>query len=219
MKKGYFITGTDTDVGKTWATIALMRHFKNQGYSVIGMKPIAAGCEWQEGVLKNEDALLMQENASLEIEYKKINPYAFEMPVSPHLASSENPISLKVIKNTFDELKDNADVIFVEGAGGWLAPLSCDYDIADLAKKLQLPVIFVVAIRLGCINHARLTFQAIQADDVECAGWIAMCVDPDMPMLTENISMIKDKVSAPLLGVLPYSDFMNFDFLAMHLEI
>ncbi len=219
MKKGYFITGTDTDVGKTWATIALMRYFKNQGYSVIGMKPVAAGCEWQEGVLKNEDALLMQENASLEIEYKKINPYAFEMPVSPHLAASKNPVSLKVIKNIFDELKDNADVILVEGAGGWLAPLSYEYDIADLAKKLHLPVIFVVAIRLGCINHARLTFQAIQADNVECAGWIAMCVDPDMPKQTENISMIKDKVSVPLLGVLPYSDLMDFDFLAEHLEI
>jgi dethiobiotin synthetase len=219
MKKGYFITGTDTDVGKTWATIALMRHFKNQGYSVIGMKPVAAGCEWQEGVLKNEDALLLQENASLKIEYKKINPYAFEMPVSPHLAASKNSVSLNVIKKTFDELKDNADVILVEGAGGWLAPLSYEYDIADLAKKLNLPVVFVVAIRLGCINHARLTFQAIQAEKMECAGWVAMCVDPDMPMQTENISMIKDKVSAPLLGVLPYSDLMDFDFLAMYLEI
>ncbi len=219
MKKGYFITGTDTDVGKTWATITLMRHFKNQGYSVIGMKPVAAGCEWQEGVLKNEDALLLQENASLEIEYKKINPYAFEMPVSPHLAASKNSVCLKVIKNIFDELKDNADVMLVEGAGGWLAPLSYEYDIADLAKKLHLPVVLVVAIRLGCINHARLTFQAIQADNVACAGWVAMCVDPDMLKQTENISMIKDKVSAPLLGILPYSDLMDFDFLARHLEI
>ncbi len=220
MNKGFFITGTDTNVGKTWATIALMRHFKNQGYSVIGMKPVAAGCEWQDGVLKNQDALLMQENASLAIDYQMINPYAFEMPVSPHLAAAgKNSVQLNVIEKTFDELKEKSDVIVVEGAGGWLAPLSFNYDIADLAKTLHLPVILVIAIRLGCINHARLTFQAIQAEKVVCAGWLAMIVDPKMPMKTENIAMIKGKISAPLIGVLPYSEQMDFNLLAMHLDL
>ena len=219
MKKGFFITGTDTDVGKNWATIALMQYFKNQGYSVIGMKPVAAGCEWQDGVLKNQDALLMQENASLTLDYQMINPYAFEMPVSPHLAAGENPVQLNVIEKTFDELKEKADVVLVEGAGGWFAPLSNEFDIVDLAKILHLPVILVVAIRLGCINHARLTFQAIQAEKMECAGWIAMIVEPKMSMQTENIAMIKDKILVPLLGVLPYSEQMDFDLLAMHLDL
>ena len=218
MKKGFFITGTDTGVGKTWATVALMRYFKNQGQSVIGMKPVAAGCEWQDGVLKNEDAILMQENASLELDYQKINPCAFEMPVSPHLAAGEDSVQLNIIEKAFDDLKEKADVILVEGAGGWLAPLSNECDIADLAKKLQLPVILVVAIRLGCINHARLTFQAIQTDKVECAGWVAMCVDPEMLKQSENIATIKDKISAPLLGVLPYSERMDFDLLAMKIK-
>jgi dethiobiotin synthetase len=218
MKKGFFITGTDTGVGKTWATIALMRYFQNQGQSVIGMKPVAAGCEWQDGILKNEDAILMQENASIELEYQKINPYAFEMPVSPHLAAGEHSVQLNVVKKAFDHLMDKADIILVEGAGGWLAPLSHEYDIADLAKILQLPVILVVAIRLGCINHARLTFQAIQADKVECAGWVAMCIDPEMPKQEENIATIKNKVSVPLLGVLPYSEQMDFDLLAMKIK-
>ena len=218
MKQGFFITGTDTGVGKTWATVALMRYFKNQGYSVIGMKPVAAGCEWHDGILKNEDALLLQENASLMIDYQQINPYAFEMPVSPHLAAGDEIIELDVIKQSFDDLKDKADVILVEGAGGWLAPLTAQEDIADLAKIIELPVIMVVAIRLGCINHARLTFQAIQADNVKCAGWLAMCVDPDMLKQEENIAMIRNNISAPLLGVLPYTEQMDFDLLAQNIE-
>ncbi|MCK5829611.1 MAG: dethiobiotin synthase [Methylococcales bacterium] len=213
MKKGFFITGTDTDVGKTWATIVLMRYFKNQGHSVIGMKPVAAGCEWHDGILKNEDAILIQENASIKLEYQKINPYAFEVPVSPHLAAGEHSVQLNVVKKAFDNLKDKADVIVVEGAGGWLAPLSNECDIADLAKILKLPVIVVIAIRLGCINHARLTFQSILADKMECVGWLAMCTDPNMLKQEENITTINNKVSAPLLGVFPYLEKMDFDLL------
>jgi len=217
MKTGFFITGTDTDVGKTWATIALMHYFKNKGFSVVGMKPVAAGCVWQDGQLKNADALLMQENATLALEYKEINPYAFEMPVSPHLAAKENPVQLDVIAKAFDCLKDKADVILVEGAGGWLAPLNEEYDIADLAKVLQISVIMVVAIRLGCINHARLTFNAIQSSGVKCAGWLAVCVNSEMSKQQDNIAMIKNKVSAPLLGVLPYTKEMDFELLAANI--
>ena len=217
MKAGFFISGTDTDVGKTWATIALMRYFKNKGYTVVGMKPVAAGCVWQDGQLKNEDAILMQKNASLALAYKEINPYAFELPVSPHLAAKENPVQLDVIAKTFHNLKDKADVILVEGAGGWLAPLNKECDIADLAIILQLPVIMVVAIRLGCINHARLTFNTIQTSGVQCAGWLAMCVNPEMSKQQENIATIKNKVSAPLLGVLPYTKEMDFELLAANI--
>ena len=214
MKKGFFITGTDTGVGKTWATLALMRYFKTQGLSVIGMKPVAAGCEWQNGLLQNEDALLIQENASFMLNYNEINPYAFEMPVSPHLAAMENTVQLDVLVQAFNSVKDKADVLLVEGAGGWLAPVSNECDIADLVKALQLPVILVVAIKLGCINHARLTYQAIIASGVECAGWLAMCVEPEMSMLDENVETIENKISTPLLGILPYTQEKGFDVLA-----
>ena len=217
MNKSFFITGTDTDAGKTWATIALMRYFKNKGFSVIGMKPVAAGCVWQDGQLKNADAMLMQENATVALDYKEINPCAFEMPVSPHIAAKDNPVELDVIEKAFHGLKGKADVVLVEGAGGWLAPLNEECDIADLVTVLQIPVIMVVAIRLGCINHARLTFNAIQTAGVQCAGWLAMCVDPEMQKQAENIEMIKNKISAPLLGTLPYTKEMDFELLAANI--
>lgn len=214
MSKAFFITGTDTGVGKTWASIALMRYFQKQAKSAIGMKPVAAGCEWLDGQLKNEDALLMQQHASVKLDYQEINPYAFEAPVSPHLAAVNNPVQIEGVLKVFNKIKNKADVTIVEGAGGWFAPLNNEQDIADLAIALKLPVIMVVAIRLGCINHARLTFQAIQAANVECAGWIAMCVDSDMNKQVENITTIKNKITSPLLGVLPYMNVMDFDSLA-----
>jgi len=214
MTKAFFITGTDTGVGKTYSTVALMRYFKAKGLSVVGMKPVAAGCEWVEGQLKNEDALLLQQNSSVALQYQEINPYTYESPVSPHLAADKNPVKINNIVQGFEHLKTKADVVVVEGAGGWFAPLNKEEDIADLAKALQIPVIMVVAIRLGCINHARLTFQAIQTTKMACAGWLAVCVDPDMSLQAENINTIKQKISAPLLGILPYLEEINFDVLA-----
>ena len=213
MEKGYFITGTDTNAGKTWATIALMRYFKQQGKSVVGMKPVASGCFMQDGQLKNEDALLIQENASLKIDYDLINPYAYELPVSPHIAGINNPVKLAKIVERFNALKELAEIVLVEGAGGWYAPLNDYEDISDLAKALALPVILVVAIRLGCINHAKLTWQAIQHSGIPCAGWIAVCVDPDMLKPDENIHTIKTALNVPLLGVLPYLASTDFDLL------
>jgi len=219
MEQGYFITGTDTNAGKTWATIALMRYFKQQGKSVIGMKPVAAGCFVQDGQLKNEDALLIQENATLKIDYDLINPYAYELPVSPHIAGRINPVKLATIAERFNTLKELADIVLVEGAGGWYAPLNDHEDISDLAKTLALPVILVVAIRLGCINHAKLTWQAIQHSGIPCAGWIAMCLDPDMLKPDENIQAIKTALNVPLLGVLPYLTSADFDLLAGQLTL
>ncbi len=213
MSKAYFITGTDTDVGKTWATLALMRFFQNQGLSVAGMKPVAAGCEWQQGVLKNEDALLIQQHSSLQLAYQDINPYAFELPVSPHLASAKQKPDLSHLFDCFSKIQQQAEVVIVEGAGGWFAPLTDKHDIADLAKALQIPVVLVVAIRLGCINHARLTYQAINSAGVPCSGWLAMCVDPAMQKQQENIQTIEEKISAPLLGVLPYQKEMDVEGL------
>jgi len=217
MEKSFFITGTDTDVGKTWVTVALMRFFKNNGLSVAGMKPVAAGCEWIDGQLKNADALLLQQNSSALLNYEEVNPYAYESAVSPHLAAGKNIAQLELILQSFQHLKTKAEVVVVEGAGGWFAPLNRQEDIADLAKLLKIPVIMVVAIRLGCINHARLTFQAIQAANVECAGWLAVCIDPKMQFQSENIETIKNKLSTPLLGVLPYLKERDFDLLAKNI--
>ena len=219
MEQAYFITGTDTHVGKTWATIALMRYFKNRGKSVVGMKPVASGCVMQDGQLKNEDALLIQENASLQIDYDLINPYAYELAVSPHIAGAGNPVKLDQLVGKFELLKTLADVVIVEGAGGWYSPLNEREANSDLAKALTLPVIMVVAIRLGCINHARLTDQAIKQSGANCAGWIAMCTDPDLLCRDKNIQTLKAAVDAPLLGVLPYRETADFDFFSEQLAI
>ena len=225
MNQGYFITGTDTNVGKTWATIALMRYFKKKGKIVKGMKPVSAGCELvasdNEGAATwcNEDALLIQANASVRVPYDLINPYAYELPVSPHIAGKHNPVVFTKVIECFDALKRLADVVIVEGAGGWYAPLNSHQDISDLAKALNLPVILVVGIKLGCINHAKLTYEAIQYSGLVCAGWIAVCVDGDMLKIDENIQTVKALISAPLLGVLPHLTTVDFDLLAEHIEI
>jgi dethiobiotin synthetase len=219
MKQGYFITGTDTNVGKTWATIALMRYFKRLGKSVVGMKPVASGCLIQNGVLRNEDALLIQENASSPVEYELINPYAYEAPISPHIAGADNPVVLHKIVANFNLLKKSADILLVEGAGGWMSPINATEDIADLAKALALPVIIVVAIRLGCINHARLTYQAICSSGIPCAGWIAMCTDPESLGRDENIQTIAASLDSPLLGILPYFSQADFDALSLNLSV
>lgn len=219
MERGYFITGTDTHVGKTWAAIALMQYFKKQGKSVVGMKPVASGCIMQEGKLSNEDALLIQANSSIHIEYDLINPYAYEMPVSPNIAGVYNPVQLDKIFFCFNELKELADIVLVEGAGGWFTPLNASEDVADLAKALALPVILVVAIRLGCINHAKLSYQAILHSGAPCAGWIAMCSDPDMLCREQNINTIKKALDVPLWGVLPYCASADFDALATAIAV
>lgn len=214
MKKSFFITGTDTGVGKTCATVTLMHYFKQQGHIVLGMKPIAAGCEWINGQLKNEDALLMQEYSSIQLPYEKINPYAFELPVSPHLAGKENPVQIDTIVQCFSELSKNADVVLVEGVGGWLAPINEEENIADLAKALDIPVIMVVAVKLGCINHAMLTFQAIVMAGVKCTGWLALCIEPNMLKVEENIETLKNFITVPLLGIFPYREKVDFKALS-----
>jgi dethiobiotin synthetase len=207
----YFITGTDTGIGKTWTTLALMQALQKRGQSVIGMKPVAAGCEWLEGQWKNEDALLMQQNSSVSLSYSEINPYAFELPVSPHLACGQSVVDLALIKERFSALQQKADRVLVEGAGGWLSPLSPNFDNAQLARKLCLPVIMVVGLRLGCINHALLTRQAILASGVKFAGWIAVQMDQSMLHQEDNIAYLKQQIDRPLLWTLPYKEKRMFD--------
>ncbi len=214
MQQGYFITGTDTNVGKTWATVALMRYFINQQHSVIGMKPVSAGCVLDNGQLKNDDALLLQRHASITLDYDLINPYAYLEPISPHLAGVANPVVIAQIIEGFNALKPLADIVLVEGAGGWYTPLNANQSIADLAQALALPVIMVVAMRLGCLNHALLTYRAIESSGVPCAGWLAMCTDPDMLQRDANIQTLTAALPVPLLAVLPYQDTPDFNGLA-----
>ncbi len=218
MEQAYFITGTDTNVGKTWATVVLMRYFKGQGKSVIGLKPVASGCIWEEGRLVNADALLLQDNATVKLDYGLINPYAFERPVSPHIAGKGNPVELNVIGNIFNSVKEYAQIILVEGAGGWYSPLNQHQDNSDLASVLNLPVILVVAIKLGCVNHAKLTFQAIRKDCVVCAGWIAVCTEPQLECLDDIVRTIRDSFDIPLLGILPYLNTPDFVGLAENIS-
>ena len=215
MTEGFFITGTDTGVGKTWATVSVMHYFQAQGKTVVGMKPVASGCELIEGKWRNEDALLLQKHASIAVDYDLINPYAYQLPVSPHLAGEDNPVVLSRIVTTFEQLQQKAEIVLVEGVGGWLVPLNHQGDdVQALAKSLKLPVIMVVAIRLGCINHARLTYQAIIDSGLVCAGWIATCVDPQMLKPAENIETLQLLIKAPLLGILPYAKKADFELFA-----
>lgn len=215
MGSGYFITGTDTNVGKTWVTVALMRYLKSQGQSVLGMKPVASGCFLQHGKLKNLDALLIQENATLKLDYALLNPYAYASPVSPHIAGADNPVDLAVVSANFRRLTPLADKVLVEGAGGWYSPINNGEDVSDLALALGLPVILVVAIRLGCINHAQLSARAILQSGLPCAGWVAVCAEPQLPCLEENIQTITEKLPIPRLAVLPYLAAVDFDRLAL----
>ena len=216
MAKGYFITGTDTGVGKTRSSIALMHYFQQQGDQVMGMKPIASGCRLQEGRLYNDDALQLQNHASVQADYALVNPYAFAAPMAPHLAAKQQgqEINLEVITRAYRALEDLADTVIVEGIGGWLVPLVGNLLLPDLVVKLDIPVIVTVAIRLGCINHALLTIKAVQDSGARCAGWIASCVDPDMLRVQENISSLDALLGVPLIGVMPYQKQAGFSELA-----
>ena len=212
----YFITGTDTNVGKTWATVALMHAFRQQGKTVIGMKPVASGCNEYH---QNEDALLLQQHASITIDYALINPYAYQQAVSPHIAGVDNPVALDKVRKALCTLQNKADTILVEGVGGWYAPINHYQTVSDMAVYLNLPVIVVVAIRLGCINHARLTYEAIRASGLVCAGWIANCTDSKMLHRDENIATIEKLLHAPLMGTLPYQEQADFSVLAQALAL
>ena len=205
---GLFITGTDTGVGKTQVTLAFMRLLQQRGYRVIGMKPVATGCVWVNGELRNEDALQFQAQSSVQLRYVEINPYAFEPAISPHIAAelAGREISLQCLVGQCRSLQAKADCVLVEGVGGWLVPLSKREKLADLAHELALPVVLVVGMRLGCLNHALLTFRSLIDSQVSLAGWVANLCEPGFEYLEENISTLKHCLSLPYLGSLPYSE-------------
>ncbi|MFC3531591.1 dethiobiotin synthase [Vogesella facilis] len=205
MAQGYFITGTDTEIGKTHSAVKLVRHLQAQGKRVLAMKPVASGCELQpDGSLLNDDvARLVAATGQTDLDL--MNPYRFQPPVSPHIAAREAgvEIELALIAEHYQRLAADAEVVLVEGAGGWLAPLSDRYRMQELAQRLQLPVILVVGMRLGCINHALLTAQAIQAAGCQLAGWIANRVVPNQLAYADNLATLKQYLGEPMLE-LPY---------------
>lgn len=207
MSQGYFVTGTDTGIGKTTVSCALLHTFAAQGKKVVGMKPIAAGSE--NGKWLDVEHLLAASNIS--VTRQQINPYAFDPPISPHLAAqqADMEIDLTVIHHAYLELSSKADIVIVEGAGGFLVPINQQQTGADLAKLLNLPVILVVGMRLGCLSHALLTAQAIRAAGLTLAGWVANCIDPEMLVLAENIATLEQRLDCSLLGVLPFDLRMN----------
>jgi dethiobiotin synthetase len=199
----FYITGTDTDAGKTWASVALIEAIKTHTQKkVLGMKPVASGClETAEG-LRNDDALKLQAAANVNIDYGKINPYALLEATAPEIAAARagTALSLSTILNAYEHCAKHAEVLIVEGVGGWLAPLSTSTDQVDLVRALDCPVILVVGLKLGCINHARLTERALQTDKMNCVGWLAAETDPDLLFAEEYFNALQSHLETPCLG-------------------
>ncbi|HEY6898624.1 MAG TPA: dethiobiotin synthase [Rhodocyclaceae bacterium] len=198
----YFITGTDTEVGKTFATCALLHRYAAAGRRAVGMKPVAAGLD---ATGANEDVVQLAAASWVDVPAELINPYAFRSAVAPHLAAAADgrEIRFAPIHAALAELQRRAEVVLVEGVGGFRVPLGPEGDSADLAQTLGLPVILVVGLRLGCINHALLTVEAIQVRGLRLAGWIANTIDPTMACLAENVATLDEAIVAPRLGLLP----------------
>ncbi len=207
MTSAVFITGTDTGIGKTLVSAALLAALNRSGRRAVGMKPVASGCEPAAVGPRNADADLLIAHSAGSPDYHAVNPYALADAIAPHLAAAAagSEIRLDPILAGFAALSTNADCIIVEGVGGWAVPLSPALMQADLARALKLPVIFVVGLRLGCINHALLSARAIAADGCALIGWIGNRIDPAMACVDENIATLRERLPAPCLGVLPFA--------------
>jgi dethiobiotin synthetase len=206
VEASLFVTGTDTGVGKTLAACALLHSLRSRGLRALGMKPVAAGVEPTADGPVNPDVVALRNASSWLAPLSQVNPYCFEPPVAPHLAAAAAGLRIEIepIRQAFDALRRSADAIVVEGVGGFLVPLNEREDAGDLAVALALPVVLVVGIRLGCLNHALLTRQAIQARSLRLAGWIANSIDPEMARFDQNLQALRERIDAPLLGVIPY---------------
>ena len=202
-----FVTGTDTGIGKSVASAALLHALRREGRSAVGMKPVASGCERHAEGWRNEDALLLQAASAPRPDYADVNPFALPEPLAPELAaaSANVTITLEPILSAFARLRAQADCVVVEGVGGWAAPLTATLDQIDLVRALELPVVMVVGLRLGCINHARLTRQAIEASGARLVGWIANDIDPAMARADDNFAILHRYLAVPCWGRLPHA--------------
>jgi len=208
MSKNYLIVGTDTGVGKTYVSCALLRAFAAAGKTVIGMKPVAAGCDRVGEKLISDDGRQLQAASNVPAAYTDINPYAFEPAIAPHIAAQQAGVEIQLppILQAFKRLQTQADVLIVEGVGGFCVPLNDTEDTADLALALDIPLILVVGLRLGCLNHARLTLEAITRRNLALAGWVANHLDTDMQAQQENIVALQQRIHAPLIAQLALYD-------------
>lgn len=221
MNHTWFITGTDTDAGKTVATRALLQSFSARHYQVAGYKPVASGSQLTEDGLRNQDALILQQYSSKKLDYHQVNPVTFLHPTSPHIASRlvSQPIQPSQLSSGLASLQQQNDVVIVEGAGGWFTPVDEQYSLSDWVIAEQLPVVMVVGIKLGCINHALLTQQALTSAGVHFSGWIANSVQPDYLHYDDYMTTLKKRITVPLLGEIPYlPNFSSLQSLEQYVD-
>nr|WP_315473177.1 dethiobiotin synthase [uncultured Undibacterium sp.] len=220
-KNDYFITGTDTEIGKTFTTSALLRAFAKQGNSTLGLKPIASGAEENDGVLHNEDVDSLVAASSVKAPQEIVVPYLMRTPAAPHIVAAVENVKMDVqhIASCYQQAQQLADVVLVEGVGGFCVPLDDETSTVDLAQRLALPVILVVGMRLGCINHALLTAQAIKASGLRLAGWVANTVDTDMKFFEENVRALKKRLDAPCLAVMPRLAVNEIEQASQYLDL
>jgi len=218
---GLFVTGTDTGVGKTLASAALLYALRARGADAAGMKPLASGCELTAEGWRNEDALALVAASAPRPSYGDVNPYALPLPLAPEIAARRAGVEvrLEVLEAAYERLRDQSKIVVVEGVGGWMAPLSASLDQIDLVRVLRLPLVLVVGMRLGCINHARLTARAIVADGARLVGWIASHVDAEMQCQDENFDILRQRLDAPCWGRLPHMPGADPLLLAQYLTI
>jgi len=218
---GCFVTGTDTGVGKTRVAVGLCTALGRRGLRVAAMKPVAAGCAETADGLRNDDALALAAAMNIVAPYADVNPFAFEPPIAPHLAAAEagTPIRFEVLDTAYARLRARSDIVIVEGAGGWLVPLDAERSFADLAVHWRLDVVLVVALRLGCLNHALLTAEAVQRSGLALRGWVANALDPGFARAAGNLETLRRRLAAPCLGVLPYSPDASADVSAAAIDI
>lgn len=220
MAQAYFVTGTDTDAGKTSIAAGLLCAAKQQQQRTLAMKPVASGCEMSSAGLRNSDALALIAQSTVQLPYSQVNPYAFAPAIAPHIAAEEAGVALCVsdlYRAAQVILHEQADFTLIEGAGGWRVPISNTEFLSDFAIALQLPVILVVGVKLGCINHALLTAQAIRDDGLELAGWVANVVDPNCARLAENLATLRQHMPAPCLAEVPHLACVSAEHVAEHL--
>lgn len=219
----YFVAGTDTDVGKTLISSSLLHLISQAGGHSLGLKPLAAGADKTEEGLRNSDALMLQKYASIKLPYDSVNPVLLQQAVAPHLAAQSENRQLNAQRLAGfcrgAMLQKPLDLCLVEGAGGWLVPLNARETMADLAIQLNLPVILVVGVRLGCLNHALLTQYAIEQSGLRVAAWVATQLDVDMPMSEENFASLERRMKAPCLGFIPFLDKPSPERAAKFLDI
>ena len=220
--KRIFITGTDTEIGKTVVASGLVKASVKEGYQTSGLKPVAAGCETIDGLLVNDDARQLILASNVELEYSTVNPIALEPAIAPHIAANQAGVSItvKILRTHYERnLPESIDLAVFEGAGGWYVPLNEYETFQDFAVAMELEVVLVVGMKLGCINHALLSVQAIRASGLNLLGWIANFPEAAMDVAEENLETLMQRIDGPLLGVVPHMDQPDADEVAKHINI